>query len=159
MRALTVLMLATFVISACNDPDAPVQTRQYVKESDKPEITTVEGTLDAGDGTLEQTGELYDRYEVIAREGQWIWAELISNDFDPYLILRPPVGEQIDVDDSELGNTSLAKNIVQATSSGTWRIDVTTFQAGESGAYELRYKVADERPADADEGRQVVVPQ
>ncbi|MEL6615608.1 MAG: hypothetical protein AAFQ43_07710 [Bacteroidota bacterium] len=159
MRLLAPVLLLALTLTACEDSDAPVQTRQFVKETDKPEVTTESGALGPGDQTLQETGEYYDRFEVVASEGQWIWTELISSEFDPYLILRPPTGEQIDVDDSQEGNTSLAKNIVQAGESGRWLIDVTTFAAGEQGAYELRYKVVDERPADADEGRQIQVAQ
>lgn len=158
MRSALLFALVAAVTAGCTDSDAPRQTRQYVKDTDKAEVTEESGALEPGDLTINESGEYYDRYEIIAREGQWIWTELISTEFDPYIILRPPVGDQIDVDDSQLGNFSLAKNIVQATTSGTWLIDVTSAATGEQGAYELRYKVTDVRPDDADEGQQVEAP-
>ncbi|MEM0961985.1 MAG: hypothetical protein AAGK21_05505 [Bacteroidota bacterium] len=115
------------------------------------------GTLEDGDDTL-QSGEYMDTFEVTAREGQWIRTELISGEFDPYLIIYSPTGEQTDVDDSSLGNTSMTKSIVEVTESGEWTILVTSFEPGESGAYDLTFEVLDERPGDADEGTQVDVP-
>ncbi|MEM1053891.1 MAG: hypothetical protein AAGI52_00070 [Bacteroidota bacterium] len=112
----------------------------------------LEGELVEGDQTLE-SGEYVDYYGVIARKGQWIRAVLRSDDFDPYVIVFAPSGRQTDVDDSEEGNLTMTKAIVETREVGKWSIAVTTYEPGESGCYTLTYEVLDERPPDADEGR------
>lgn len=153
-------LLVVLALSACaSDPEIPEPPGAdggtdagTTAEVAGPE--EIEGQLLGGDETLE-SGEYVDIYEVLAREGQWIRAELISGDFDPYLIVRSPTGEQTDVDDSQQGNLTASKAIVQAPESGEWMIAVTTYEPGESGSYTLTYEVLDQRPPDAHEGRQV----
>lgn len=156
----TALTLALVLpLAACGSDDAPPPPPSASAPAETapagPEEIT--GQLIGGDDTL-QSGELYDVHEVVMREGQWLRAELISPDFDPYVIVRSPTGTQTDVDDSQEGNLSLSKAIVRATESGAWQIAVTTFEPGESGNYTLSYEVLDERPADAHEGRQIDAP-
>ena len=140
------LPLAACFDSASGDPAAP--------EASVPTVTEESGTLTGGDATL-QSGEYVDTYSVLAREGQWLRIELLSADFDPYLIVRSPTGIQTDVDDSQKDNRSLSKSIVWASESGEWTIAVTSYEPGEAGNYSLTYEVLDEKPADASEGRQI----
>ncbi|NNF57004.1 MAG: hypothetical protein HKN04_02075, partial [Rhodothermaceae bacterium] len=57
-------------------------------------------------------------------------------EFDTYLIIRTPTGEQIDVDDYE-GNTTLSLNEGTLPVSGWYEIRVTSFSPGETGSYLL----------------------
>lgn len=146
------LLVVLALVACSNDPEAPdAPDGVAAVEDDGPEEVT--GQLISGDETL-PTGEFYDIHEITARQGQWLRIELISSDFDPYLIVRSPTGTQTDVDDSQTGNTSATKAIVEATESGAWQVGVTTYEPGESGNYSLTYEVLDTRPSDADEGRQ-----
>lgn len=154
MRLLTLLFAFSIAAAGCSTDDAR-EVARYT-ENTASNATNESGELAAGDQTL-SSGEFVDLYEILVREGQWIRVELLSTDFDPYLIVRSPVGTQVDVDDSQANNLTFAKSIVQATDAGQWQILVTTFAAGEAGAYELTYEVSDERPADADDGVQVPV--
>lgn len=110
--------------------------------------TTEAGVLERGDLTL-QSGEYFDAFAVTASGGQWITVEVTARDFDPYLIIRSPSGEQSDIDDSEHGNTTTTRSILRASEAGQWDILVTSYAPGESGAYSVTYEVSDERPADA----------
>ncbi len=156
-------LLALLALTACGDAsDAPAaaatDTAAVAEEAPPASPEKVyTGTLEAGDDTLE-SGEYLDSYEVIAREGQWIRAQILSGDFDPYFLVLSPTGEQTDIDDSTTGNTSMTKAILEATEAGEWTIVVTSYAPGESGDYELTYEVSDTRPADADEGQQVTDP-
>lgn len=94
------------------------------------------GTLADGDETLE-SGEFADGYTIEATAGQVITAELASGDFDAYLILRPPSGEQVDNDDAEDTDGTDARITHRATESGTYRVVATTYEPGQTGAYRL----------------------
>ncbi|GAB5535367.1 MAG: hypothetical protein Rubg2KO_16160 [Rubricoccaceae bacterium] len=148
------LLLPLLLVIGCSDSSSDPAAETV------PDVPTVEpateeqGTLATGDETLE-SGEYMDAYEVLVREGQWLRAEVISGDFDPYFIILDPTGNQTDVDDSSLGNRSMTKAITQAAEGGEWRIVVTSYEPGESGDYTLTYEILDERPEDADEGQQV----
>jgi len=93
------------------------------------------GTLQSGDETL-GSGEYVDEYSVPCRRGQSFVADLRSNDFDPYLIVRPPEGDQLDNDDWQ-GDLTHSRIEAVIASDGTCRVLVTSYQSGETGAYEL----------------------
>ena len=112
------------------------------------------GDLRSGDETL-TSGEFADEYTVSADAGEWIEVTMTSSEFDPYLILRPPscaaetCPNQVDNDDFLAGGGAFHWH--QVNESGRWRILATSSQAGEAGAYEIAYRVADasEVPATA----------
>jgi hypothetical protein len=93
------------------------------------------GRLDASDQTL-NSGEYVDEYAVECRRGRSLVLDLRATDFDPYLILQPPAGEQIDNDDHE-GDRTHSHIQTTITADGTCRVLVTSYQPGEAGAYEL----------------------
>lgn len=93
------------------------------------------GSLGAGDTTLD-SGESYDEYALDAAAGQEVIAILATLDFDAYLILISPSGEQFENDDhGDSPGISLVRTI--ADESGSWRVRVTSYEAGESGEYAL----------------------
>ena len=107
------------------------------------------GSLSSGDATL-TTGEYADEFTVSAQPGQWIEVSLTSSEFDPYLILQPPgcvtnagvpCDGQKDNDDLDASGTQ-AYFWHQVTEPGTWEIKATSSRPGESGAYNLAYRVA-----------------
>ena len=154
MTRFALPLIVLFALSACGTEPAAPPPYSVSEPAGPAPPTEVTGQLLGGDETL-RTGEFMDRHEVLAREGQWIRAELISGDFDPYLIVLSPTGDQEDVDDSQEGNLSATKSVVRVSESGEWTIAVTTYEPGESGSYTLTYEVLDARPEDAKEGQQV----
>ena len=98
---------------------------------------TFTGNLAAGDEQL-QSGEYQDSYTFTANAGDQITVDLTSTQFDPYLILIPPVGDQMDNDDWE-GSLSHSRIETTASSSGTYEVLVTSFAPGEMGSYVLEY--------------------
>lgn len=98
---------------------------------------TFTGNLAAGDEQL-QSGEYQDSYTFTANAGDQITVDLTSTQFDPYLILIPPVGDQMDNDDWE-GSLSHSRIETTASSSGTYEVLVTSFAPGETGSYMLEY--------------------
>ena len=94
------------------------------------------GDLGRGDATL-SSGEFVDTYTLDVRAGQRLGVELTSDDFDTYILVTHPSGEQDDNDDCEPGQTSRSCLDVVADESGTWRVAVTSYQPGEAGDYAL----------------------
>lgn len=95
----------------------------------------VRGELARGDDTLD-SGEFSDEYTYRWRAGQRVRIELTAPDFDGYLILVPPKGEQLENDDAEDENKSLIE--ADLDESGTFKVLVTSYEEGETGRYTLR---------------------
>lgn len=142
---MRLLLFAAFALtlSACgsrsSDPSAA--------EADAPGPVAHDGRLEAGDRTL-GSGEYVDIYDVDLAEGQFLSVTMTSSDFDPYLIVRPPEGDQYDRDDSTPGDTTQVSMVVRAEATGRYRITPTSFRPGATGAYQLRYEVSDTAPAE-----------
>ena len=98
------------------------------------------GSLGRGDATLDD-GEYIDIYEFSGRPGQQIKIDLRSNDFDTYLILEDPNGDNEENDDADDTTDSLI--VTNLTESGTYRVGVTSYEAGETGAYQLTIDQSD----------------
>ena len=98
---------------------------------------TATGRLQSGDDTL-VSDEYADRYEITANAGDFIFADVTSNDFDTYLILIDPHDEQIENDDYE-GSTSRSRVETTAGRDGIFEVLVTSYAPGESGRYSLQY--------------------
>lgn len=94
------------------------------------------GRLESGDGALE-SGEYRDYFTFEGAEGDIAVVDLRSEDFDSYLIVRTPSGEQFDNDDFE-GDISRSFLTLPMTESGTYTVGVTSYGADETGDYVLR---------------------
>jgi hypothetical protein len=93
------------------------------------------GSLDTGDPRYSD-GKSYDEYAIDVAAGQEVIAILTAVDFDPVLVLIAPNGERFENDDyAEAPDVSLVQEISGAGAS--WRVQVTSYEAGESGDYAL----------------------
>lgn len=93
------------------------------------------GRLERGDTTLD-SGEFSDSYIFEGRAREYVTIDLRSADFDPYLIVRTPSGEQFDNDDHE-GDSTWSKLSLTLPESGRYIVRVTSYEAGEAGEYTL----------------------
>jgi hypothetical protein len=91
------------------------------------------GRLEAGDQTL-RSGEYLDTYPFEGRRGETITVDLRSTDFDPYLIVIDPDDQQTENDDHE-GDARRSLVTLVLPRDGTYRVIVTSYRAGETGAY------------------------
>jgi hypothetical protein len=107
---------------------------------------TQTGTLAQGDSTL-RTGEYTDTYQMTFTPRSAVQLRLNSSDFDTYLIVRSPAGQQEDNDDITPGDLNSGIDIPTAEP-GTYTVIVTSYRPGETGAYTLT----------ATEGASVVAP-
>ena len=92
-------------------------------------------TLSDGDGTYE-TGELVDSFEYSFEAGQQATVVLSSWEFDSYLVVTAPSGENFVNDDFE-NQFGMARVDFDVTESGIYTISATTYKAGEKGPYQL----------------------
>lgn len=135
--AILIAALA-LVITGCNTGGS----------SDPGGFTEKTGSLASGDPTL-TSGEFADDFAVTAQPGQWIEVVMTSTEIDPYVILKPPscppTGTcelQIDNDDLQSGDTR-AFVYHTADQAGSWQILATSSGPGESGEYQLSYRVVE----------------
>lgn len=99
---------------------------------------TVSGELAFSDAQR-RSGKFEDVYLFQGRQGQRIDLRLVSDAFDPYLVVTGPQGFNLANDDEESGREeSLNSRLVfEVPADGTYRIAATSFRAGEVGAYRL----------------------
>lgn len=98
------------------------------------------GRLQKGDDRL-PSGEFADVYTFVGRPGQRAVIELQSDDFDPYVFVRSPSGEQFDNDDFG-GDSRRSLLSLDLTEDGSYNVTVTSYAQGESGAYSLSIDVS-----------------
>jgi hypothetical protein len=113
-----------------------------------------EGTLDRGDQLL-SSGEFVDLHTFDGEAGEPIRIELASPEFDAYLMVTTPDGEQIDNDDAEAGDPDAMIEFVMAAA-GRYQVRVTSYAAGETGRYSLRITQAGAMAGDAPAAPNVV---
>ncbi|MEA3047649.1 MAG: hypothetical protein QOJ53_1981 [Sphingomonadales bacterium] len=89
-----------------------------------------------------RSGKYEDSYTIEGRRGQRVELRLASDAFDPYLVVTGPEGFTLANDDEGGGGESVNSRLVlQFPSDGTYRVAVTSFRSGESGAYRLQASV------------------
>ena len=113
----------------------------------------VAGSLQSGDATLE-SGEFVDVYTRTFQAGSPVAIRLTSSAIDPYLIVRSPSGHQLDNDDLDASTRNAGVDL-PAAEAGTYRITVTSYRAGESGAYALTFGAGQPVPSAGGDGGRV----
>jgi len=99
------------------------------------------GRLEKGDETL-SSGEYSDEYTFTATAGQRAVVDLRSGEFDPYVFVQMPNGEQLDNDDFE-GDAHRSLVSLDIAESGEYRVTVTSYEKGETGGYTLSIDVGE----------------
>lgn len=97
---------------------------------------SVSGRLESGDSTL-TSGEYVDVLTFEGRAGQQVTIDMTSRQFDAYVMLRGPSGFAEENDDRPGGGTTDAQVSVRLPASGTYRIQATSYQPGETGDYRI----------------------
>ncbi|WP_395614321.1 caspase domain-containing protein [Allosphingosinicella sp.] len=102
---------------------------------------SINGELSAND-TQRRSGKYEDVYLIQGRQGDRIDLRLMSEAFDPYLVVNGPGGFSMSNDDEEGQSESTNSRLVlQLPSDGTYRISATSFRSGETGAYRIQASV------------------
>ncbi len=93
------------------------------------------GSLAEGDSTL-SSGEFVDTFVFEGQAGQQVTVSMNSGAFDSYVMVRGPAGFSEDNDDRETGDRN-SQLTMRLPADGTYRIQATSFEPGESGAYRV----------------------
>ncbi len=120
MRSLAFVLFAAL---GCSDPGPVEQTHQ--------------GRLEEGDSLHPQDGSFYDAYTFQTTQGASIVVEMRSDDFDPYLLLNGPEGDQLAQNDDVSEEDLSARIALTAPADGTYTVFANSRSAGETGAYTL----------------------
>lgn len=136
--------------SSSTDPNSPQSDPQNTENNGTTYITSqpggnaesIQGRLSPGDETL-SSGEYYDAYEVDVQQNAVLTIDLTSNEFDTYVIYFDPSGNQEDNDDGNASSNSTDSHLdVVAREDGVAQIYVTSYEAGETGLYNLSWTVS-----------------
>lgn len=92
------------------------------------------GVLGKEDDTLD-SGEYLQRFSFEGRRGQPVTIDYSSEDFDTYLIVRSPSGEQRDIDDTGESLNSRFEDVL--AEDGLYTILATSYAPGATGAYRI----------------------
>ena len=106
-----------------------------VKTDNDATILQIEGVLEVGDETLPDES-LYDTHLFEGQSGQFVQIRLESDDFDTYLILLDPDGEQIAANDDGIGelNSTISVELPQ---DGTYQVVANAYDSSGQGEYRL----------------------
>jgi len=145
LNVLCACLLMAVVLIVCGPVQATAQDIVY-------------GELDASKPTLDG-GEHYERYEFELEAGDRIIADVVSKAFDTFIAVVSPSGLDVQNDDWE-EDSQRSRVALVADEAGTWTVLVTSFSAGEIGAFTLTVTL--NGPGDLDDGtilpQDVVVP-
>ena len=98
---------------------------------------THRGRLEEGDSAHPQDGSYYDFYTFDTKEGFSIVIEMSSDDFDSYLLLNAPNGEQLAQNDDVSEDDLNARIAITAPTDGTYTVFANSRSDGETGGYTL----------------------
>ena len=102
----------------------------------------VQGRLDDGSNVLPVDSSYFDVYSFEGQAGQQISIDMLSDEFNTYLILLNPSGRSLEQDNDSGGNGN-ARVTVQLPDNGTYLVLANSYQAGETGDYRLRITEVD----------------
>jgi hypothetical protein len=85
-----------------------------------------------------RSGKYEDVYTIAGRRGQRLQLDLASDAFDPYLVVTGPEGFNLANDDADGSGTLASRLVLVLPADGAYRVAVTSFRAGETGAYRLQ---------------------
>ena len=102
---------------------------------------SVTGALTPTSPVLEDNGSYYAPHTFDGRADEILTIDLISDEFDAYLILQSPTGEMIAQDDDGAGGTN-ARIVMTLPITGSYTLLVNSYEPGETGAYRLEWQTA-----------------
>lgn len=115
---------------------------------------TVTSELNKDDETL-TSGEFLERFSFTGHRGQPVTVDLSSDDFDTYLIVRTPSGEQIDIDDTGESLNSRFERVLEED--GLYTVTATSYAPASTGRFQLVLSEGTTRIPANPEQRQIFV--
>ena len=102
---------------------------------------SITGALSPTSPVLEADGSYYELHTFEGTADETLTIDLISDDFDAYLILQSPTGEAIAQDDDGAGGTN-ARIVMTLPTTGRYTLLINSYEPGETGAYRLEWQTA-----------------
>ena len=140
-RALAVL-LGTGLLLGVSAPGLGQMRLAQVEASSEigaVEPFTLEGILDDNSETLGDDGSYYNVHTFEGKAGESITIEMVSEEFDTYLLLIGPEEQVIAQDDDGNGGTNSRIMVILPTT-GTYQIIANSHTAGATGQYTLTWQ-------------------
>src|SRR5262245_21671423 len=128
--AIAMSAASTRLHGADIDPRRPVGSRDG-----EPRVEN--GRLEPGDRKI-VSGGFVDEFPVAGKRGERLTIDLRSREFDPYVVLVGPQGTKVEENDDFDGDPNRALLSLELPEDGDYRVIVTSFEKGETGAYNLR---------------------
>ena len=94
------------------------------------------GTLTPNSGRLSD-GSFFNTYQFTGQRGEQVVIEMLSREFDTYLILLGPDGSQLAQDDDSSGSTD-ARITITLPQSGPYTVIANSYRGGATGRYALQ---------------------
>lgn len=110
----------------------------------------IQGQLGAESSILPSDGSFFDAYTFEGRAGQRIVIEMDSAEFNTYLILLEPDGDNLAQDDDS-GGSSNARLITTLPRTGRYTVLANSRLAGETGQYEISISELERSPSATNE--------
>jgi hypothetical protein len=140
---ISLLALLPAILAACggdsSDPVGPGTTPQSFRGcATVPSIAlgaSVSGTLASTDCSLED-GSFVDYYELRLTSARTVAIQMTSSAFDAYLLLFDRASGDVVAEDDDTGGGFNAR-IQMNLAAGTYIIGANSFDAGETGTYQL----------------------
>ena len=131
------LVIAPIPVIGQQSPSRSEESGETSRNSQK---DTINGTLNSNSQKLKDN--TYSQvHEFSGEAGQNILIDLISSDFDSYLIIVDPNNQKI-AEDDDGGKGINARILINLPKNGTYKIIVRTRKAGEVGKYQLNWRNA-----------------
>ena len=104
---------------------------------------TFEGTLESGDEVMDDNSYV-DKFTFDTKAGYRVEIDMTSTDFDTFLLLQGPNGEDLGHhDDIEPGNTNSKMVLESAPLDGTYTVYANSKTSGMTGAYQVHVRATE----------------
>lgn len=117
---------------------------QLAKQLELSALIEVKGNLDRESNVLPVDNSYYDLYAFEGKAGQKISIDMSSNQIDSYLILLNSNDQELAQDDDSGGEKN-ARIIITLPEDGTYKLLANSYEAGESGEYQLKIEAISPR--------------
>ena len=124
-------------------PTVGQRTLAQQSESSVANSSSIEGKLDSNSQTLKDES-YFNVHTFQGKAGEPLIIDLISKDFDAYLILVDPNNNKI-AENDDGGDENDARIVLTLPLTGTYTLIVNSAKAKESGSYVLSWREATER--------------
>ena len=112
---------------------------------------THSGTLTEDDEKRPEDDSYFDTYTFRTQEGYALNVEMSSTDFDTYLMVVGPSGQEIGQNDDIVpGQNTNSRVTGEAPESGTYTVFANSYEAGQTGAYQLSIQATEPGAAQAE---------